>query len=373
MDAHARWRTLVSLVAAAVLGGCASTVEATDAGADASGAGACTQWVNTDREEYFGGELYTDLHLSFDAAGQLERRRENIRTGGHGIDRTYQEFTYRWSRTGLTIERVDRPSERVVYTLDGANVVERATESSLDAQRRVVRYTRDAAGRVVERVEELGATATATRCRFDYDASGHALSIDCSDGDVTRYQWEGDRPVRRDHTWRGMHPGFDTWQWNPRGALVRELHDDGYGPGRAYQYDHAYDAEGRLVRTDSTIGTPPVRRQVAGFAYDAQGRLVQESRGFDDAGVARDVATWERDGEGRITRRVSGTSVVRYDYAVTPGQVDVTTTIGDSRATRRYRCFATPVRLAPVEPVLGVQIASVNPEVEGYPIAHEDL
>jgi YD repeat-containing protein len=372
MKRAAHWGLVASLLA---LGACASTVDgattAGDAGADAATPGACAQWVLTDREEGSDGEIYTDLHLTFDPANQLQERREHIRTGGHGKNRTYREFTYQWSPTGLTVTQVGAASERAVYTLDGANLVARANESMNAGLRRSVRYTRDATGRVVERVETREGPAEPNRCGYDYDPAGHLVQVACSDGELARYQWEGDRPVRRDRSFRGRNPGFDVWQWSAAGALVSERHDDGYGPGREYRYDHTYDAEGRLLRTESTLGSPPARRPVAAFAYDAQGRLTREERGFDESGAAQSVVRWERDAEGRIARRIAGdgTAALTYAYAVSPGQVEVTTTSGTWRGWRRYRCFATPVRVEPAEPTPGVRIASVSPQVEEFPAA----
>jgi YD repeat-containing protein len=362
------------LVTLSALLGCASTVDGAAPPADTSDPSACPHWVLTDREERTDGELYTDLHLTFDPSGRLQRRREHIRTGGHGMNRTFREFAYAWSPAGLTVTQVDAPAERVTYTLDGANLVERTNASASVYARRVVRYTRDAAGRVIERAETRELPATTVRCSYAYDAAGHLVQVECSDGDLTRYQWEADRPVRRDRSWRGRYPGVDTWTWDASGALLSETHDDGYGPGRAYRYDHAYDARGLRVRTESTSGTPSVRRPVAAYAYDDRGRLVREERGFDASGVARTVVLWERDAEGRIARRSAGDGAVglRYSYDVTPQQVEVTTTAGTWRSWRRYRCFQTPVRIEPVEAAPGVPIGSANPDVEHYPVARPD-
>lgn len=353
--------------------GCASTVDggalAPDGGAAPADAGACARWVLTDREEGTGGEIYTDLHLSFDASGRLSLRRENIRTGGHGKNRTYRELRYTWSPPGLTIEQDGDPAERVVYELDGERVVETRRASATAALRQTVRWERDAAGRVVGRVETRGSSATPVRCGYTYDAAGHMTEVACDDGELSRFQWEGERPVRRDRTWRGMYPGFDTWQWDARGALVSESHDDGYGPGRLYRNDHTYDDAGRIVRSESVLGTPPTRRPAAAYAYDERGRLVREERNYDLMGVARSVVRWERDAEGRISARVSGEAeaALRYAYAVSPGRVEVTTTSGDWRAWRRYQCFPTGVRVVPADPTPGVPIASVLPEEGSYP------
>jgi len=352
--------------------GCASAVDgvgsASDGGPPADG-GTCAQWVLTDREEGSGGEIHTDLHLTFDAAGQLALRREHIRTGGHGKNRTYRESSYTWSSSGLTIEQDGDPAERVVYVLAGEQVVETSRASATATQRQSVRWERDAAGRVVERVETRASSPTPVRCGYTYDTAGHMIEVACSDGALSRFQWEGDRPARRDRTWRGMNPGFDTWQWNARGALVSESHDDGYGPGRLYRSDHTYDDAGRIVRSESVLGTPPTRRPLAAYGYDDRGRLAREERNFDTAGVPRSVVQWERDGEGRISARVAGQegSTLRYAYAVSPGRVEVTTTSGAWRAWRRYQCFATPVRVVPADPTPGVAIASVIPEAESFP------
>ncbi len=236
--------------------GCASTVDGIEPGADAGvrddGATVapegCAHWALTDREERSDGELYTDLHVTFDAQGRLATRRENIRTGGHGIDRTAQSFTYAWSATGLTITKDGDPTERTVYALDGDRVTARTRESSQSSLRAAMTWERDDRGRVVARTETRDGMAP-TRCTWRYDAAGHITEVACSDGDLSRYRWEGDRPVRRDHTYQGRNPGFDTWEWNARGALVRERHDDGWGPGRLYRYDHTYDAAGRVLRS----------------------------------------------------------------------------------------------------------------------------
>lgn len=353
--------------------GCASAVDGvastSDAGTIPTDGGTCAQWVLTDREEGTGGEVYTDLHLTFDATGRLALRREHIRTGGHGTNRTYREHSYAWSSSGLTIEQDGDPAERVVYALDGERVVSSTRESANTALRQSVRWERDAAGRVVARVETRASSATPVRCGYTYDAAGHMTEVACSDGELSRFRWDGDRPVRRDRTWRGMNPGFDTWQWDARGALVSESHDDGYGPGRLYSYDHTYDDAGRIVRSESVLGTPPTRRLSAAYAYDARGWLVREERNYDLMGVARSVVRWERDAEGRITARVSDENgaELRYAYAVSPGRVEVTTTSGAWRSWRRYQCFATPVRIVPADPTPGVRIASVIPDEGSFP------
>ncbi len=370
MPPHRAWPLVVTLSS---LLGCASTVDgvapASDGGPPPADAGTCAQWVLTDREEGNRGEIYTDLHLTFDEAGRLAERREHIRTGGHGKNRTYREQRYLWSPPGLTIERVGEPGERVVYVLEGERVVERTSESSTASLQQTVRWERDAEGRVISRVETRASSATPMRCGYSYDTAGRLREVACNDGELSRYQWEGDRPVRRDRTWRGMNPGFDTWQWDARGALVSESHDDGYGPGRLYRYDHAYDEAGRIVRSESVLGTPPMRRPSAAYAYDERGRLVREERNYDLMGVARSAARWERDAEGRITARVAdaGGSTTRYTYAVSPGRVEVTMTSGESRSWRRYQCFAMPVRVVPADPTPGVSIASVIPDAGAFP------
>ncbi len=358
--------TLSSLI------GCASAVDgvasATDGGAPADG-GTCARWVLTDREEGSGGEIHTDLHLTFDEAGRLALRREHIRTGGHGKNRTYREFRYAWSSSGLTIEQDGDPAERVVYVLEGDQVVETSRASATAALQRSVRWERDATGRVVARVETRASSATPVRCGYRYDTAGRMIEVACSDGELSRFQWEGDRPTRRDRTWRGMNPGFDLWQWDARGALVSESHDDGYGPGRLYRSDHTYDDAGRIVRSASRTGTPPTRRPLAAYGYDEGGRLAREERDFDLAGVPRSVVQWQRDAEGRVSARVMGEggSTLRYAYAVSPERVEVTTTVGDWRAWRRYQCFATPVRVVPADPTPGVSIASVIPRADNFP------
>lgn len=370
MTPHRAWPLAVTLSS---LLGCASTVDGvastSDAGTAPTDGGTCAQWVLTDREEGTGGEIYTDLHLTFDATGRLALRREHIRTGGHGKNRTYRESSYAWSSSGLTIEQDGDPAERVVYALDGEQVVSSTRESANTALRQGVRWERDAAGRVVARVEMRVPSATPVRCGYTYDAAGHMTEVACSDGELSRFQWEGERPVRRDRTWRGMNPGFDTWQWDARGALVRESHDDGYGPGRLYSYEHTYDDAGRIVRSESVLGTPPTRRPAAAYAYDERGRLTREERNYDVMGVARSVARWERDAEGRITARLAdeGGAALRYAYAVSPGRVEVTTTSGEWRSWRRYQCFATPVRVVPADPTPGVRISSVIPEAGSFP------
>jgi YD repeat-containing protein len=370
MIPRCRWTLAVTLSS---LLGCASTVDgvalAPDGGNAPADGGACAQWVLTDREEGTGGEIYTDLHLTFDAAGQLTLRRENIRTGGHGKNRTYRELRYTWSSPGLTIEQDGDPAERVVYVLDGERVMETSRASAMAALRQTVRFERDAAGRVVGRIETRGSSATPVRCGYAYDTAGHVVEVACTDGELSRFQWEGERPVRRDRTWRGMSRGFDTWQWDARGALVRESRDDGYGAGRLYRSDHTYDDAGRIVRSESVLGTPPTQRPTAAYAYDERGRLVREERGYDVMGVARSVVRWERDEEGRIAARVAeeGGAALRYAYAVSPGRVEVTTTSGEWRSWRRYQCFSTPVRVVPADPTPGVRIASVIPEAGSFP------
>ncbi|MFO0625843.1 MAG: hypothetical protein U0325_09530 [Polyangiales bacterium] len=369
-----RPRLVLSLFA---LLGCASTVDGalgsadggTGDGAIAPGdGGACAQWVLTDREERTGEELFTDLHLTFDAQGQLAERRENIRTGGHGKNRTYRAFTYRWSAAELVVSEVGDDTERTTYTLDGARLTARVRASANPALRGAVQWERDDAGRVVAKVETRAGAATPSRCAYQYDPAGRLHEIACTDGELARYQWDGARPVRRDRTWRGMYPGFDTWQWDPRGALVQEQHDDGYGPGRLYRNDHLYDDAGRLVRSESVLGSPPTRRPTAGFGYDAQGRLAREERDFDAAGVARSVVRWTRDAEGRVAARLTGEGgEARYTYAVTPSQIDVTVRAGAWQSSRRYRCFAAPVRIPPADPTPGVPIASVYPEAGDFP------
>ncbi len=371
--------------------GCASTIEGAPGGQDAGitadggaradgssnpdvvGSGACVEWVLTDQENSYRGESHTDDHLTFDAAGQLQRRYGHIRTGGHGIDRTYRELSYQWSADRLVVRQVAPSETSVTYTLDGSNVVQRVVASAIVGQSQTVRYTRDGAGRVVERLETRESPATETRCRYTYDPAGHLLESNCSDGALEQYRWEGDLPVRSDRSWRGRYPGFAIWQWSATGTLLSERHDDGYGPGRGYRRDHTWDAQGRLVRTDDSNDTNPTPRTTAAFAYDARGRLVREERSFDEAGVARSVVLWERDAEGRIARRIAGDTGVasNYTYTVTPTQIEVSMVVGESRTERRYRCFASPVRLVPEDPLIGVPIPSTNPTVEEYPQARE--
>ncbi len=364
---------LSALVSMVAFCGCASSVDGSaasaDAGArdDATGEGACVRWALTDREERNDGELYTDLHVTFDAQGRLATRRENIRTGGHGIDRTAQSFTYLWSAEGLTVTKDGAAAERTVFALDGDRLTTRTRESSQSALRGSMTWERDGRGRVVARTETRDGVAP-TRCTYGYDPAGHLVEIACSDGELARYQWEGDRPVRRDRSWQGRYPGFDTWEWDARGALVRERHDDGYGAGRLYRYDHTYDAAGRVVRTESVNDTSGERRPAAVFAWDDRGRLVREERAFDAAGAPQSVVRWERDGEGRVAARVaSDGATLRYSYEVSPARIAVTESAGTWRRLRSYRCLSTAAQGVPADPTPGVAVAQVNAEAEPFP------
>ena len=366
------------LASAADLLGCASTVDGAlspdgGQGDDGAAPGACVEWALTDEDNVYAGAPYTDDHRTFDAAGRLVRREGHIRTGGHGIDRTPFEHRYEWSPGRLVVTQRAALESRVTYTLDGANLVERSTESSEPSLRASVRFLRDAAGRLSERIETRASPMTENRCRYTYDAAGHLLQIECTEGALDRFRWEGDRPVRRDHSWQGRYPGFDVWVWSPEGALRSEQHDDGYGPGRGYRLDHTWDAQGRLVRTEQSSDSSPTPRPSAAYAWDARGRLEREERDFDPAGVARSVVRWERDAEGRVARSVDvgGRVTAAYAYAVSATQIEVTTTSGDSRTLRRYRCLAAPARFAPAEPLPTVPLPSTNPQVERYPAARE--
>jgi hypothetical protein len=371
-----RGAALGVLVALGVPLGCATTVDGalspTDGAVTGDGgasADACVEWVLTDEEQLWRGEPVTDEHRTFDAAGRLLRREGHIRTGGHGIDRTPFEHRYEWSPGRLVVTQRAVLESRVTYTLDGANLVERATESSEPSLRASVRFVRDAAGRLSERIETRASPMTENRCRYTYDAAGHLLQTECTEGALDRFRWEGDRPVRRDHSWRGRYPGFDVWRWSPSGLMLSEQHDDGYGPGRGYRYDHTWDAQGRLLRSEQSSDTSPTPRLAAVYTWDARGRLEREERGFDEAGIARSVMRWERDAEGRVSRsfNAEGAVTATYAYAVTPTQIEVTVTSGESRSFQRYRCLSTPVHYAPTEPQPMSPLPSTNPQVEPYP------
>lgn len=354
--------------------GCASTVDGRAPDADAgvrddapTGEGTCAHWALRDREERNGGELFTDLHLTFDAQGRVVTQRQNVRTGGHGKNRTAQSFTYAWTAAELTITDDADDAERTVFSLDGDRLTGRVRESAQSVFRTSMRWERDASGRVVARVETREGVAP-TRCTYGYDGAGHLVEVACSDGALERFQWMGDRPVRRDRSFQGRYPGYDTWEWNARGALVRERHDDGYGPGRLYRYDHTYDAAGRVVRTESVNDTSGERRNVAVFAWDDRGRLLREERSFDAAGVARSVVRWERDGEGRISARIASDGApLRYSYEVGAQRIVVTESAGDWREVRTYQCLATAPRATPADPTPGVPVEQVNATAESFP------
>lgn len=351
--------------------------------------GGCVHWALTDREQVSRGEVYTDLHRTFGPAGELLRERGHIRTGGHGIDRTYYEYAYRWYERGLIVERVDEPDPSTSwvpasitsFVLDGATIVRaRSERPGIDTQS--TSYERDAAGRVtehtVERVEmRPPGSTTREHCSFEYDAAGRLRESRCDDGQVTTWQWEGERLVRRERRYRetvGVHES----RWDAQGRLASTLNDDGYGPGRGYQTFYVYGDDGRVLREEGADAAGNNRSVRRAFFYDSMGRLAREESYQSGPGAEPTVSTWERDDRGRPTRFVSygGTPGV-YAYEEAPGRVTVTVAsegASDPMSYTRwsYQCFAMLPRIAPVAPLLDVPIVFPTPEVEHYPVREHE-
>jgi YD repeat-containing protein len=376
-----RSRLVASIASSALFGACASVTASvappadaaptmSDATSDAAASArptGCLEWVLTDREEFVGGAPNTDLHRTFDGDGRLVRQTEHIRTGGHGIDRTYREWSFQWSPTGLVVERVDQPGERHVFELVDGRVARASTERPTDTL--ATSYQYDPAGRVVERTVER-VPGTRTVCTLRYDGA-RLRSYVCTDGEVYDYTWEDDRLVRIESPRRGGGLGLSEFRWGPGGRLLGVRRDDGYGPGRAYEEQFAYDAAGRLVGIDVRSASDPVARPARRFAYDAAGRLVHEASQYDARGEPTLVLDWERDAQGRpsrVTALRSG-SEIRYTYADAGDEVQTTETGADAVTTWRFRCFRTPARLTPVEPLLGAGESAPVPSVVHYPVA----
>jgi YD repeat-containing protein len=349
------------------------------------GDGPCAHWALTDREEVSRGEVYTDLHRTFSPAGELLRERGHIRTGGHGIDRTYYEYEYRWSERGLIIARADEPdpgtswvpASLTTFVLDGESIVSaRSERPGIDTQS--TSYERDAAGRVTEHtVERVDARtpggSSREHCAYEYDTAGRLRESRCDDGQRTTWQWEGERLVRRERRYRDT-VGVHESRWDAQGRLASTFDDDGYGPGRGWQTFYVYDDAGRVVREESADAAGNNRSVRRAFFYDSMGRLAREESYQSGPGAEPTVTTWERDERGRPTRFVGygGTPGV-YSYEESPGRVTVTlasegTSDPESHTRWSYQCFANPPRIAPVAPLLDVPVVRPTPEVEHYPV-----
>lgn len=194
------------------------------------------------------------------------------RTNGADPQVTRTEY----SNTGQVLARADPNGHRTVFAYDAADRLERVTLPL--AVGRTTRYRYDAAGRLVQLIDNTG-TAAET---YAYTANGRRASLTNGRGATTDYGYDG----------------FDRLA-----QTLYPLGSTGTRTSEAFSYDAGDNVLTRTTRAGGVIG----------FAYDALGRLATKT-----PPSPAPVVSYAYDRAGRVIG-VSDTSAAIPTVAVPPG------------------------------------------------------
>ena len=160
--------------------------------------------------------------------------------------------------SGVTIE--------TTYSYDKAGRLRDVT----DARGNVVRYTYDAANRVLSRTEDYGSGKLNLTTTYTYDAKGQQIAVTDPAGSVTQINYDlGGRKVRviQDVGTGKLNLTAD-YNYRADGKVISMVEAVGTIAARTTSYD--YDALGKLMQTRVD---PNGINETTNFAYDANGNV----------------------------------------------------------------------------------------------------
>ncbi|HZY20285.1 MAG TPA: LysM peptidoglycan-binding domain-containing protein [Ramlibacter sp.] len=290
-------------------------------------------------EDPTGGKRTT----SYDAFDQVLSQRD---ASGHVT--TYAYDTAARTLTVTTPEGIVTTTEsgrhgQVLRITDGAG---RSTSFTYDPDGRLLQTTTplttetrilDGAGRVLETTDANG-----NRVRYSYDAAQRVVSRTVDPGGldlVTRYGYDtsGRQVLVVDPT--GVHTAIE---YDRKGQLLRQTVDPG---GLRLQTAYAYDGQGRMLTVTTPEGT------VTRSTYDALGRRVMEQ--VDPSGLNL-TRRWSYDQAGNVTGSIDANGQrTRFAYDAANRLVFEVDPLGHVRQTTydtaghvsRVARYATPVAL----------------------------
>jgi len=234
-------------------------------------------------------------------------------------------FTYDLHRRLVLITRADGTTRRLAYDQSGNTILE------CEAGGAVVRYDRDAAGRLTNKVTGIGRTDART-VSFQYDLAGRLLRETDALGGMTVRAYDDEGTVLSETNKLGF---VKTYGHDALGRVTNTVDELGFSIGQVL------DGRGKLVRLMDRLG------RVAVSDYDAYGRLIRLT---DPMG---NTSRWMYDRKDRVVRETDPRGLVScYVFDAVGHMTQKTTGVGLPNA-RFYRFQYDD---------LGREVSRINPE-----------